>query len=143
MRVESSRPVKITDYPAPHAPWSRMLTTLATIALALLAGFGAWLFAPSDLGEIRPPANLESYEYVDGVMARVDLPTLKLNAYTKVDGSDQITFHVREADLRYFDVVHLRAHASIGLPARLYYEREGGKLWAVYKEDAPANSSGE
>lgn len=142
MRVESSRPVTLVDHPAPRVPWSKRLTILATIALALLAGVGAWLFAPSDLGELQPPPNLESYEHVDGVMARVDLPILKLNAYSQVDGSDQLTFHVREADLRYFDVVHLRAHSSIGLPTRLYYEREGGKLWAVYKEDAPANSGG-
>lgn len=142
MRVESSRPVTLADHPSPHDPWRRTTTTLGTVALALLIGVGAWLFAPSELGELQPPPDLGSYKYVDGVMTRVDLPVLELDAYTMVDGSDQLTFHVKEADLRYFDVVHLRAHSSIGLPTRLYYEREGGKLWAVYKVDAPANSGG-
>ncbi|MFP5452141.1 MAG: hypothetical protein ACLGG9_10400, partial [Thermoleophilia bacterium] len=113
-----------------------------TALVTALVGVGAWLFAPSELGELAPPPDLASYEYVDGVVSDVSLPTVVLESYTQVDGANSITFGVRDADLRYFDVVHLRAHSSIGLPTRIYYERDGDRLWAIYKEDAPANSGG-
>ncbi len=60
-----------------------------------------------------------------------------------VDGQREVEFRVRDADLKYFDVIHLRAHSSIGLPTRVYYERDADGLWAVYKEDAPANNADE
>ena len=39
-----------------------------------------------------------------------------------------------------FDIAHLQSHSSVALPTRLYLERSGGRYFAVYKEDAPANS---
>lgn len=38
---------------------------------------------------------------------------------------ERLTLRVRDEDLRYFDVMHLRAHSSIGFPTRVYYERDG------------------
>lgn len=129
---------------APLKPWGKVSTAALTVFLTSLVGVGAWLFAPSDLSEVAPPPNLESYAYVDGVMAEVNLPILVMNAYDEVNGQSVLTFRVPETSLRYFDVVHLRAHSSIGLPTRIYYEEIEGELIAVYKIDAPANSgSGE
>ena len=128
---------------APHRRWSAVITFAATVAMTTLLGVGAWLFAPSELGELQPPPDLASYDYVDGVVSEVEIPRVTLEAYEPIDGERSLVFEVREADARYFDVIHLRAHSSIGLPTRLYYERDGGRLRAVYKEDAPANSGGE
>ena len=125
---------------APRRRWSARSTSVVTFALTTLLGAGIWLFSPSDMTEIQPPPNLESYEYIDGVLSEVELPTLVMHAYDPVDGESNLTFRVPEANLRYFDVVHLRAHSSIGLPTRLYYEPNGDELIAVYKIDAPANS---
>lgn len=123
-----------------HKPWGKFATASLTVFLTSVVGIGAWLFAPSDLSEVQPPPNLETYAYVDGVMSEVNLPTLVMNAYDPVNGDSVVTFTVPETSLRYFDVVHLRAHSSIGLPTRIYYEEIEGELIAVYKIDAPANS---
>jgi len=127
----------------PRRPWSALLTGLASFTLVLLLGIGVWAFAPSDAAEIAPPENVDALPYVDGVMVEVDLPRLVLDAYDPVDGSTEVEFRVRDADLKYFDVVHLRAHSSIGLPTRVFYEKDGDTYWAVYKEDAPANNAEE
>lgn len=135
-----TEPIALAEPPVRRVrPWP---VAIITAAVVLLVGVGAWLFAPSDLGELQPPPNLSSFEFVDGVVSEVALPTVTIESYTPLDGVSTITFGVRDGDLRYFDVVHLRAHSSIGLPTRIYYERDGDRLWAVYKEDAPANSGG-
>jgi hypothetical protein len=121
----------------------RAITALAAFAVIILVGVSAWAFAPSQADAIRPPDNLAELPYVDGVMIEVDPPRLVLDAYTPIDGQREVEFRVRDEDLKYFDVVHLRAHSSIGLPTRVYYERDEDGLWAVYKEDAPANNADE
>ncbi|NQU37872.1 MAG: hypothetical protein HQ526_09810 [Actinobacteria bacterium] len=141
-RGRDADPIELADHPEDHRPWSPLSTGLATAALVILASISVWLFAPSDAIEIQPPTNLASLPYVDGVMVEVELPDLVMDAYTPVDGQTELDFKVRDADTQYFDVVHLRAHSSIGLPTRLFYEKDGDTLWAVYKEDAPANSAG-
>ena len=138
----SAAQVKLAE-PKPVKRWGALATSTLTVFLTTLLGVGAWLFAPSDLSEVKPPENLESYQYVDGVMAEVDLPRLVMNAYDEVNGQTVLTFTVPEASLRYFDVVHLRAHSSIGLPTRIYFEEIDGELIAIYKIDAPANSGGD
>lgn len=129
--------------PKPVKRWGALATSTLTFFLTTLLGVGVWLFAPSDLSEVRPPSNLESYEFVDGVMTEVNLPKLVMNAFDAVDGQTVLTFTVPDASLSYFDVVHLRAHSSIGLPTRIYFEEKDGELIAIYKIDAPANSGGE
>ena len=46
-------------------------------------------------------------------------------------------------DDRYFDLAHIQSHSSIALPTRIYFERDGDRYYARFKEDAPANSGGE
>lgn len=127
---------------APRTQLGRGMTAVATFLLTMMVGAGAWLFAPSSSGLVPPPPNLEQYDYVDGVLAQVDLPVLVMNAYAPIEGESRLTFRVRDANINYFDVVHLRAHSSIGLPTRVYFERIDNELIAVYKIDAPVNSSG-
>lgn len=140
--MRTTDPVRVTLVDGTQRPWPAWATTALVLFATLLAGAGVWLFAASDLGELEPPPNLGQYAYVDGVVSRVEMPVLVLEAYESVRGERRLTLRVRDASLRYFDVVHLRAHSSIGLPTRIYYEDDGEQLWAVYKEDAPANSGG-
>ncbi len=135
-------PITPVDRKAP-ARWSSFATGLGAFAVILLLGVGVWAFAPSDAPPITPPENVDELPYADGVMVEVDLPRLVMESYSPVDGRQEVEFRVRDSDLKYFDVVHLRAHSSIGLPTRVFYERDGDTYWAVYKEDAPANSAGE
>lgn len=127
---------------APSKPLGAVAAASLTFFLTSILGIGAWLFAPSDLSEVQPPPNLESYQYVDGVLSEVNLPILVMNAYDEVNGESVLTFTVPDSSLQYFDVVHLRAHSSIGLPTRIYFEEVEDNLVAVYKIDAPANSGG-
>ena len=132
--------IVLEDHPPDGRQWPTLVTGVVSFALIVLVSMTAWLFAPSDAADIQPPANLASLPFVDGVMVEVDLPNLVMDAYDPVNGERELRFKVRDSDTRYFDVVHLRAHSSIGLPTRLFYEQEGDTLWAVYKQDAPANS---
>jgi hypothetical protein len=133
--------VSLSDDPvAITAP--RWAVSVAVFLVTAVVGMGIWLFAPSDHSEIQPPADLASFDYVDGVLSQVELPVLVMNAYEPVDGETTLTFRVPDENLRYFDVVHLRAHSSIGLPTRVFFEVQGDELIAVYKIDAPANSGG-
>ena len=125
---------------APTLKFLQIPVALLTIFLTAFLGMGIWLFAPSDTAEVKPPVGLESFKYVDGVMTKVDLPRLVMKSFTEVDGSNNLEFTVPESSLRFFDVVHMRAHSSIGLPTRIYFKEVKGKLVAVYKTDAPANS---
>jgi hypothetical protein len=124
-----------------HSPVGRGMAFVVTVLVTIMVGAGAWLFAPSSTGIAQPPPNLEQYDYLDGVLVEVDLPQLIMNSYEPVDGQSRITFRVPDASLQYFDVVHLRAHSSIGLPTRIYYDDLDGELIAVFKTDAPLNSS--
>jgi hypothetical protein len=124
-----------------HSEVGRGVTLFVTVLVTIMVGAGAWLFAPSSTGVAQPPPNLEQYDYVDGVLVEVDLPQLVMDSYDPVDGESRITFRVPDASLQYFDVVHLRAHSSIGLPTRIYYDNLDGELIAVFKTDAPLNSS--
>lgn len=142
MTIADPVPPVIAEAPKAR-PWPAFRSGIGIFALVLLLGIGGWLFAPSQMASIQPPTNVDELARIDGVLVEVDLPRLVLDAFRPLDGAREIQFRVRERDLRYFDVVHLRAHSSIGLPTRLFYEREGDVYWAVYKEDAPANSSGD
>ena len=125
---------------APTLRFLQIPVALLTMCLTAFLGVGIWLFAPSYKGEVKPPSGLESFQYVDGVMTKVELPRLVMKSFTEVDGENILEFSVPESSLRFFDVVHMRAHSSIGLPTRIYFKEVKGKLIAVYKTDAPANS---
>lgn len=111
------------------------LTALAIISISLVV----WLFGPTP-AEPKAPVNISSLPAVDGTLVVVDLPRLVLKTFRPIEGKTEIEFTVREEDRENFDVAHLRSHSSIGLPTRIYYVRENGRFFAVYKEDAPANS---
>jgi len=123
-----------------RSAYNPLIVLVTTVTLGILLGIGLWLFSPSDLSEVQPPPDIESYAYVDGVLSEVELPTLEMKAFEAVNGSTELTFVVPDENLQYFDVVHLRAHSSIGLPTRVFYREDDGVLIAVYKIDAPANS---
>lgn len=112
----------------------------SSAALALFLGVVVWLFGSAP-PEVERPANVASLPSIDGTLLVVESDRLVLDAFEPLDGKDEITFVIRAKDRSHFDLAHLRSHSSIALPTRLFYERSGGKFYAVYKEDAPANSA--
>lgn len=121
---------------APPSP--RVAAWSGTLA-ALFLGVMLWLFGSAP-PELERPVNIESLPSVDGTLLEVDSRKLVLEPFRALDGKDEVTFRIRKADAGHFDIAHLRSHSSIALPTRLYYERDGDTYYAVYKEDAPANS---
>ena len=111
------------------------LTALAIGSISLIV----WLFGPTP-AEPKAPVNVASLPAIDGTLVEVELPRLVMKSFRPIDGKTELEFIVREQDRENFDVAHLRSHSSIGLPTRIYYLQEEGKLYAVFKEDAPANS---
>ena len=121
------------------APVPRKLVAgLTALTIAMLSVL-IWLFGPSPT-EPKAPVNVAALPSTDGTLVVVELPRLVLRTFRPLDGRRDVEFSVREADEANFDVAHLRSHSSIGLPTRIYYVQEKDTLYAVYKEDAPANS---
>jgi hypothetical protein len=139
--------IELDHSPRPPGPFERRAATprgralLATggALLTLFLGITLWLFG-STPPEIERPAGIESLPSIDGTLLVVESDRLVLDAFTQLDGDDELEFTIRPEDASHFDLAHLRSHSSIALPTRLYYERDGDTLYAVYKEDAPANS---
>lgn len=133
--------VSTTDEPrdAPPGPESsppRLMLLLAAIAVCL-AAVGLILLFGGGSSEPSKPASAQDLPYVDGTLVVAEETRLVLRP---ADGGAEITFTIRPADVDNFDIAHLQSHSSIGIPTRIYYEEEGGARYAVYKEDAPANS---
>ena len=130
------------DDPTPRyvarSPKQRAIIIAAALGLIAVISLLVWLFSPGG-SEPGPPIDLADVPFVDGTLVVVDPPRLVLR--TSGDNQEEMAFTIREQDMGNFDVAHLRSHSSIGLPTRLYYLESEGKLFAVYKEDAPANSS--
>jgi hypothetical protein len=103
-------------------------------------GIVVWLFG-STPAEVARPANVASLPSVDGTLLVVESDRLVLDTFTPIDGKQEVEFTIRPRDASHFDLAHLRSHSSIALPTRLFYERDGDEFFAVYKEDAPANSA--
>ena len=123
-------------------PRGRRWLTAAAVALATFLAAVVWLFGSAP-PELQRPTNVDSLPSVDGTLVVVESDRLVLEAFKPVGGEDELEFTIRPQDRSHFDIAHLRSHSSIALPTRLFYEREGGSLFAVYKEDAPANSARE
>ncbi|MCW2960131.1 MAG: hypothetical protein JWM90_518 [Thermoleophilia bacterium] len=142
--------VELDDEPRPEGWLSRAaetrrgrrLISLGAGTLVVFLSVVVWLFG-STPPEIERPANVASLPSVDGTLLVVESDRLVLDAFTPVDGQQEVEFTIRERDASHFDLAHLRSHSSIALPTRLFYERDGDELFAVYKEDAPANSARE
>jgi hypothetical protein len=118
---------------------ARKTIALATAIGLLALGAVGWLFGPGG-DKLVAPAGVTSLPSIDGTLAEVGGDRLVLKAFRPLGGRNEVTFTIRSRDRRHFDLAHLRSHSSIALPTRLYYERQGERLFAVYKEDAPANS---
>lgn len=148
MTGQSPTPIALDHSPREPGPLERRAAT--TRGRALLAVTGAivtvflgvalWLFG-STPPEIERPEGIESLPSIDGTLLVVESDRLVLDSFTPLEGDDELEFEIRPGDAGHFDLAHLRSHSSIALPTRLYYERDGDTLYAVYKEDAPANSS--
>lgn len=122
----------------PRAP-RRGVLIASGVLVVLLAASVFWLFSGEGSAP-EPPADVESYETVDGTLVDVEEDRLVMEPFEEVGGSDRLEFTIREQDADQFDLAHLRSHSSIGLPTRLFYEEVDGTLYAVYKEDAPVNT---
>lgn len=79
-----------------------------------------------------------SVKTVDGTLTVVEQDRLVLQPFEP--GSDEMEFVIDSPDAGNFDIAHMQSHSSVALPTRIYYERDGDRLLAKYKEDAPVNS---
>jgi hypothetical protein len=111
----------------------------ASLTLVALVGL-VWLFGPGD-DSGTGGVDTSGLEQVDGTLVVVENTRLVLRAFEPLDGQSEIEFTIREDDLQNFDIAHLQSHSAVALPTRIYYEKDGGTYYAVYKEDAPANSA--
>ena len=125
-----------------ETPRPRWLVPVAGVVMVLLLAGLFWLFRPGG-EDAKAPVDVFKLPKIDGTLVVVEPPRLVMRPFQPVDGKDEIEFTIREQDKKNFDVAHLRSHSSIGLPTRIYYLEEGGKRFAVYKTDAPANSQRE
>jgi hypothetical protein len=134
--------------PEPEAPVGgsvaggdrRRLLAFIAITLALVVGALGWLFWSEGAQPAAPPVALETLPRVDGTLLVVERDRLVMKPFEPLNGQARIEFAIPEQYRQYFDLAHLRSHASVGIPTRIYYlERDGGLL-AVYKGDAPVNS---
>jgi len=113
-----------------------------TLVAIVIGSLLFWLFGPGGSAP-EAPVNVSDLPYMDGTLVEVDPPTLVLRPFEPEAGESEIEFTIRPQDEKRFDIAHLRSHSSIGLPTRLFYLEENGRRYAVYKQDAPANSSRE
>ena len=126
-----------TPTAAPSRP--RLLALITVVLVLLVAGLG-WLFAGEGSQPPRPPVALESLPRVDGTMTVVERDRLVMKPFTPVNGKAELEFVLLDEYRQYFDLAHLRSHAAVGIPTRIYYLDRDGQLVAVYKGDAPVNS---
>ena len=112
------------------------------LAAAATASLLLYLFVgPADGPD--PPRDLESLRYVDGTLTVVEERRLVMRPFEPVDGRrGELEFRIRDGDARYFDIAHMQSHSAVAVPTRIYFEQEGGRYIARFKEDAPANSAG-
>jgi hypothetical protein len=116
-----------------------LVWTIVVGGLVVLAAL-FWLFRPGG-EDAQAPVDVFDLPTIDGTLVVVEPPKLVLKAFKPVNGVQELEFTIRDQDKKNFDIAHLRSHSSIGLPTRLFYLEEDGKRYAVYKTDAPANSS--
>jgi hypothetical protein len=117
------------------------IVALVGVSVTLLAVIGiVWLFGPGD-DSGSTSVDTAKLEQVDGTLVLVEDNKLVMQPFAPLDGQSEIEFTIRERDLQNFDIAHLQSHSAVALPTRIYYEKDGDTYYAVYKEDAPANSA--
>lgn len=125
----------------PAAPSRTRLLGVVTLVLAVVVTGLGWLFWSEGAPPPRPPVALESLPRVDGTLTVVERDRLVMKPFRPVDGRAELEFALVEEYRQYFDLAHMRSHAAVGIPTRIYYVERAGRLVAVYKADAPVNSS--
>ena len=108
---------------------------LAVVLIVILAGT-AVLLGAGDKGSSR-----EGQGQIDGIVINAQQGTVVFNPEQPLDGKRQVSFEVRPRDATAVDVQHLKEHSAQGLRTRMFYERSGGKLYAVGQEDLPGTTS--
>ena len=132
-----------TPFTQPPARRDTRIRLIAGGAIGLVAIVGLFLlFSGSSEETAAPPpavAESETIQHVDGTLTVVENERLVLKPF---DGApdEEMEFTISDPDLPNFDIAHMQSHSSVALPTRIYYEREGDRLMAKYKEDAPVNS---
>jgi hypothetical protein len=112
----------------------RDLIRLGALLGALLLVAGVIMFA-TEGGSGSSGAKARAGEAtIDGRVLSVTTEKLVLQP---ADGSPEISFDIRQIDLKRFDVFHLEQHAQQGLLTRVTFIRDKGKLYAVNALDAP------
>ena len=114
------------------------LRLLAAALVTLLVAAGLIMLFGGGGDEPAKPAAAEGLAYMDGTLTVVEQDRLVMRPAT---GAREVTFVIRPEDAGNFDIAHLQSHSSVAIPTRIFYRDEGGTLYAVYKEDAPVNSS--
>jgi hypothetical protein len=132
-------PNSTTEQPKRSRTKRNLLIALPLIAL--LAGLG-WLFSAEGTAPAAPE-NLADLPRVDGTLNVVEADRLVMTLFEPLDGQSEVEFIVPEKYAGNFDLAHMRSHSSVGIPTRIYYldQKQDGAYVAVYKADAPANSS--
>ena len=138
--MSAQDPMPIFAGEARRGPSRVKLAIACALSLALLGGL-LWLFSPGGEDPQAPPG-LADLPRMDGTIVEVEESALVMRPFEPVDGQEEVTFLIQPENREEFDFAHLRSHSSIGLPTRIFYERENGRMYAVYKMDAPANSVG-
>ena len=98
-----------------------------------------WLYGPSYAAP-QPPADLASLPRIDGTLSAVEERRLVIRPLG-APAPDQRVLWIRYGDSHNLDRAHLRAHSALGIPTRIFYERAGGRDFAVWKQDAPVNDA--
>jgi len=126
----------------PRPSWMRGPSFRLMVAhFAVAAVVGLWWLFGASTALPRPPPDLASLPHVDGTLAVAEPDRLVLRPLRPGPGRGEITFAVRSRERGSFDLQHLRSHAALGVPTRIYYRRDGTRLLALFKDDAPVNST--
>ncbi len=102
---------------------------LAAVLLVLLAGTAVLLGAGDEGAKERGDG------HVDGIVVTAQQGTVVLSANRPFEGKTQVTFEIRPRDAAAVDVQHMQQHAQQGLQTRVFFERDGKRLYAVGQED--------
>ncbi len=111
---------------------------ISALLALLLCAFAAWLFlapgGPSDSKKGKENNQSTSDElHVDGLVIDATEQELTL----KVEESDE-EMHFAVSEEAMVDVAHLKVHAAMNLPTRVFYRKgSDGKRTATWIEDAP------
>ena len=127
----------MTEQPGYDPPRMRYIAIAVAV---MLAAVGLYALFGGGTNEPPRPAASEDLPFVDGTLTVAEQGRLVLKPFQPLDGLDEVTFAIRPEEEGNFDIAHLQSHSSIAIPTRIYYRKDGGTYYAVFKEDAPVNS---